>query len=570
MTDRAETPGGGEVAVERDTDHEQGRFELRRLLSVEAADGDPAGPADVRLVDLRARPGGEPELDVDLGLEEGYDVEAGLAVDPYEDPYEPDGDDDDWLADEDVRLADLPVGTLPFSAEQADLEDPGLTEADADEPVRRPWATRPDRRYGDRVEGWVRPEYRDEPVTGDYWTPIPDAGYGWPVPVERIPAVPPYPPASGFDPLPEEESEPTAVVPQWPPVRPDDHVGSPRAWSQEERPAGRRFFKPLDAPSRRRSAAAKQHDAAARAAAPKGRVGAPGEEGAPGREAGALGGGEGSLGRSEGAPAGSEETATATRRAATARGQIAPGGARGTEGTQGTEGTAGTRGTAGTAGTAGTRGTVGTAGTAGTRGTAGTAGTAGIAGTAGTAGTEGGHAAEGSVAPVTPGTVGSPEGRRHEGWSARPRYAAESDRQPRTRTAWNRADQPERRRWRDDDRDAAAPDARHEGGYAGREESVEGPVWTVPDLPEAALPDLTWPGTEVPGARRRRSPVMAQRPRNLAGEPTQSLPAVTDDREGVQPQSRVRPRPRPRPRPEAAPPDQRSTVYVSKHAADPG
>ncbi len=78
----------------------------------------------------------------------------------------------------------------------------------------RPW--RPEEkkqddqpRYGDRVDGWVRPEYRDEPVTGDYWTPAPDAGYGWPVPVERLPQVPPpVAPAQ-----PEAEAEPTAMLP---------------------------------------------------------------------------------------------------------------------------------------------------------------------------------------------------------------------------------------------------------------------------------------------------------------------------------------------------------------------
>ncbi len=69
-------------------------------------------------------------------------------------------------------------------------------------------------RYGDRVDGWVRPEYRDEPATGDYWMPAPDAGYGWPVPVERLPQVPPpVAPARA-----EAESEPTAIVPQWPPL----------------------------------------------------------------------------------------------------------------------------------------------------------------------------------------------------------------------------------------------------------------------------------------------------------------------------------------------------------------
>jgi hypothetical protein len=89
-------------------------------------------------------------------------------------------------------------------------------------------------REGDRVDGWVRPDYRSQPdITGDYWTPVPegeygDGGYGWPVPVERLPAVPPYPPASGFD-LPPV-NEPTAVVPQWPPAQPSGRIETPRAW----------------------------------------------------------------------------------------------------------------------------------------------------------------------------------------------------------------------------------------------------------------------------------------------------------------------------------------------------
>ncbi|MEV4636254.1 hypothetical protein AB0J80_02780 [Actinoplanes sp. NPDC049548] len=166
-------------------------------------------------------------------------------------------EDDEWLADEDLRLADLPFAAAPTGREQADIEEPELSgdfeavqdtdasgsfpaavdpfaaggydvdpfDAEAPPAVRRHWS---DRRYGDRVEGWVRPQYRDEPASGDYWTPVPDAGYGWPVPVERIPAVPP----SGAEP--EVESEPTALVPQWPPVRPDDRIGAPRSWSQND------------------------------------------------------------------------------------------------------------------------------------------------------------------------------------------------------------------------------------------------------------------------------------------------------------------------------------------------
>ena len=90
---------------------------------------------------------------------------------------------------------------------------------------------------GDRVDGWVRPQYGipDGP-SGDYWKPVPSdytedsSAYGWPVPVERLPAAPAYPaPAEGFGPI--EESEPTALVPQWPPARPSDRLDMPRTWS---------------------------------------------------------------------------------------------------------------------------------------------------------------------------------------------------------------------------------------------------------------------------------------------------------------------------------------------------
>ncbi|MEU4237884.1 hypothetical protein [Actinoplanes sp. NPDC026619] len=83
-------------------------------------------------------------------------------------------------------------------------------------------------RYGDRVAGWVRPEHREsveEPRPGEYWTPIPvdlnpdpepsAKGYGWPLPVERLPAVPDYEPATGFN-LSPVPAEPTEVVQIWP------------------------------------------------------------------------------------------------------------------------------------------------------------------------------------------------------------------------------------------------------------------------------------------------------------------------------------------------------------------
>ncbi|AGZ46118.1 Halomucin [Actinoplanes friuliensis DSM 7358] len=117
----------------------------------------------------------------------------------------------------------------------------GLFDGGPDDPDR-PWGSRAESRYGDRVEGWIRPEYRDEPepVSGEYWTPVPegtyDSEYGWPVPVERLPEVPPYPVAEEVA---EVESEPTALVPQWPPARPDDRIELPRSWSRRDEIAHR-------------------------------------------------------------------------------------------------------------------------------------------------------------------------------------------------------------------------------------------------------------------------------------------------------------------------------------------
>ncbi|MCA2219317.1 hypothetical protein [Jidongwangia harbinensis] len=118
-----------------------------------------------------------------------------------------------------------------------DDDEPGMSTAVMVTPPLAPGSAAPSRRIdrtGDRVDGWVRPEYQDEqPVSGEYWTPVPerihaDGGYGWPVPVERLPAVPPQPPASGFDAVPADE--PTALVPPWPPATPSERFESPRSW----------------------------------------------------------------------------------------------------------------------------------------------------------------------------------------------------------------------------------------------------------------------------------------------------------------------------------------------------
>ncbi|GIF10866.1 hypothetical protein FHX34_101762 [Actinoplanes teichomyceticus] len=125
-----------------------------------------------------------------------------------------------------------------------------VDEARYAQPVPEPRVApvdRSDRGYGDRIDGWVRPRYRDlddRPPSGDYWTPVPDdlyadpepsaRGYGWPVPVERLPAVPDYEPATGFDLSPMQAAEPTTLVPTWRPRDPDHRVRLPRSWAERD------------------------------------------------------------------------------------------------------------------------------------------------------------------------------------------------------------------------------------------------------------------------------------------------------------------------------------------------
>jgi hypothetical protein len=79
----------------------------------------------------------------------------------------------------------------------------------------------------------ARRDERSHWPTGDYWMPIPESAYadleapgcnwpvrgdrGWPIRPNRDPAL---------------ESEPTAVVPTWPPARPFDRIELPRTWSE--------------------------------------------------------------------------------------------------------------------------------------------------------------------------------------------------------------------------------------------------------------------------------------------------------------------------------------------------
>jgi hypothetical protein len=97
---------------------------------------------------------------------------------------------------------------------------------------------------GDRVDGWIRPNYDDEIPSGDYWTPVPNTDYGWPVPVERLRMVPPDSEAEG-------EAEPTTVVPQWPPARPSSRIELPRSWANlDDAPAWDEDFNEQAPPGR--------------------------------------------------------------------------------------------------------------------------------------------------------------------------------------------------------------------------------------------------------------------------------------------------------------------------------
>jgi hypothetical protein len=145
------------------------------------------------------------------------------------------------------------LASIGFAHDDADddLEaDVVQRHEDPDEDPEPPTVLdRTPRLVGHRVEGWVRPEYRDVPSgeAGDYWTPLPGQprethrgepsahGYGWPVQVERLPPVPSYEPATGFD-LKPVEAEPTELVPAWSEAG-DEHAGRihlPRSWSSRE------------------------------------------------------------------------------------------------------------------------------------------------------------------------------------------------------------------------------------------------------------------------------------------------------------------------------------------------
>ncbi|MEV4344819.1 hypothetical protein AB0J83_10115 [Actinoplanes sp. NPDC049596] len=161
-------------------------------------------------------------------------------------------------ADEEDRQDLRPYADEHRPVDEVEPEEPVAVEAtepfevEVEEVVAEP-QPQPAARYGHRVEGWVRPEYRqtgDELPSGEYWTPIPvelepdhepsAKGYGWPVAVERLPPVPDYEPATGFD-LTAVPFEPTEVVPTWPPDERSGRIRLPRNWQSrnEKRRAAR-------------------------------------------------------------------------------------------------------------------------------------------------------------------------------------------------------------------------------------------------------------------------------------------------------------------------------------------
>jgi hypothetical protein len=177
------------------------------------------------------------------------------------------------LADEDeIEVPEEPAGIIA-SSRTAPVEPESVTPGEEESrPISVRRVDRSDPAYGSRVDGWIRPEYHDDPAespSGEYWTPVPmenldlpeedpepsARGYGWPTQVERLPAVPDYEPATGFD-LTPVAGEPTELVPTWPPLpgerrrpkknhgEPDERrVRLPHSWAgRDTKPADNRFL----------------------------------------------------------------------------------------------------------------------------------------------------------------------------------------------------------------------------------------------------------------------------------------------------------------------------------------
>ncbi|WP_212994265.1 hypothetical protein [Actinoplanes auranticolor] len=582
----------------------RGRSVFRRLVAAEEAGvpGTPAPggavPTDVRLASLGragsdagtddpgepADQGGDPELDIDQDLDR--------AADTAEEPEQSRALDLPGLGLPDEGLLGLSAGhdgdlSGPFDAvEGADgtgtfsglFADASLDDADetgfvpvTEVAAGTGWAESADPRYGDRVEGWIRPEYPDEPeaVAGEYWTPVPEGSYeteyGWPTPVERLPEVPPYPPSSGFDVPAEIEAEPTRPVPQWPPARPDDRIELPRSWSHRGGETGPAFRTAVDRdkPVVLRPATNLPIEDAAPdrlAADPAGVLAAAGDVTAGGHPPEAAYPTEG--GHAAGHP--DESRAAYPAEDVYPAEEVPTGRRRFDEPTPAPDDRV----------FLGNDGLTLAPNPYADDETAQPGHTSGAQAARRLAATPPAHPADRrtgrtrrDTGPQEAGHLNDARDRRanRPAPGAWPPPAPHTDppQRPRNSSAQpaggNAASRVPARR---------GPATGQSGPYA---ESLEGPIWTVPDLPEAAMPDLTWSPEEASDARRQRRPaVMVRRRRGAApaagpgADATQALPPMEPARP-----DQPRARPRPRPRPGNGQPEPRSTVYVSRHAAEP-
>jgi hypothetical protein len=230
------------------------------------ADEVPVGAAGEPVDEAAVRPGAQAEDEPAVGEPAVGELAVGELVagepvasdEPASDELVAEKPAAEALAAEEPVAAQEPVAAEAPMAAETMVDEPGTGPEPLPGRSRAGYGAAeliPDRprndRYGDRVDGWVRPEYRDDDidlsVSGEYWTPAPQptyddgAGYGWPVPVERLPAVPPQPPRSGFDTdldLDVPVAEPAAVMPQWPPAQPSGRIELPRRWAARDRKEG--------------------------------------------------------------------------------------------------------------------------------------------------------------------------------------------------------------------------------------------------------------------------------------------------------------------------------------------
>jgi hypothetical protein len=118
----------------------------------------------------------------------------------------------DVQQDEDERAGLASIGL-------ADEEAPESAEDDVHEYDEPPEQDGPED-VDDADSAAGRSGGESDPPTGDYWMPVPESAYAdldrWPVRGDRDPA----------------GSQPTAIVPVWPPARPFDRIELPRTWSE--------------------------------------------------------------------------------------------------------------------------------------------------------------------------------------------------------------------------------------------------------------------------------------------------------------------------------------------------